>query len=376
MHITRRELLAGAAFAGAARGAKAAPTAPVAIARSRSYENLEATLARMFDQIGGIGPLVKNKTVAIKPNLTGNPQRFPVDPALPYRTEPATLLAVARLVARAGARRIRIIESFFPARQEMELWARYGIDIPAVNSVGCKVEWENVQNLGRAKRYVRLQVPWGGYVFPAFELNHSFADCDTFVSISKLKHHWIAGVTMALKNSFGNTPCSLYGSDAGESGNEDPLQERGAVCHSGKRRPPQGVPQEIEPDSPREPGYRVPRIVVDLVGARPVDLSIVDGVESIRGGEGVWNPGVSAIRPGLLLAGRNPVTVDAVCTAVMGYNPRALRGTDPFLRGDNAMLLAEQAGIGTADLARIEVVGLAIRDALHPYGPGAIGKRV
>lgn len=376
-HITRREMLAGAAFAGAALGAaRPAPTAPVAIARCRGYEDLEATLARLFDQIGGIAPLVKNKTVAIKPNLTGNPQRFPPDPALPYRTEPSTVLAAAHLIALAGARRIRIIESFFPARQDMELWARYGLQIQAINNVGCKVEWENVQNLGRAKRYTRLKVPWGGYVFPAFDLNHSFADCDTFVSISKLKHHWIAGVTMALKNSFGNTPCSLYGSDAGESGNEDPRQERGAVCHNGKRSPPGGVPQEVNPDSPREAGYRVPRIVVDLVGARPVDLSIVDGVESIRGGEGEWNPGVSLIRPGLLLAGRNPVCVDTVCTAVMGYDPRAGRGTDPFLRGDNTMLLAEQAGIGTADLARIEVVGLPIREALHKYGPGAVGRQL
>jgi hypothetical protein len=42
----------------------------------------------------------------------------------------------------------------------------------------------------------------------------------------------------------------------------------------------------LHPDSPRDPGYRIPRIVADLVRARPIDLAIVDGVESIRGGEG------------------------------------------------------------------------------------------
>ncbi|HWQ53571.1 MAG TPA: DUF362 domain-containing protein [Bryobacteraceae bacterium] len=376
--ISRRQLLTGTAAAAMAAGAaKTAPASTVAIARCRSYaDNLEATLARMFDQIGGLGPLVKNKTVAFKLNLTGNPGRYPVDPALPYRTNPATVLAAAHLMARAGARRIRIIESFFPAGQDMSLWARYQLDIPAINNVGCKVEWENVQNRGQGKQYVRMRVPWGGYVFPAYELNHSFADCDTFVSMSKLKHHWVAGVTMALKNSFGNTPCSLYGGDAGPSGNEDPKRERGAVCHDGASTPPAGVPQELKPDSPRDQGYRVPRIVVDLVGARPIDLSIVDGVESVRGGEGVWNPGISLIKPGLLLAGRNPVCVDAVSTAVMGHDPRADRGTDPFLRGDNCMKLAEAVGIGTADLARIEVAGLSIKAALFKYGPGAIGKRV
>jgi len=371
--LTRRELFA----ATAAAQVRPAPASTVAIARCRGYsEDLTAIFGRMFDQIGGIGPLVRNKTVAVKLNLTGQPVRFPVDPKLPYRTQPDTVLAVATLLARAGARRIRLIETFFPAGQDMSLWARYQLNIQAINNVGCKVEWENAQNLGQGKDYARLRVPWGGYVYPAYHLNHSFVDCDTFVSMSKLKHHWIAGVTMALKNNFGITPCSLYGSDCGPDGNENPRQERGSVCHAGSTTPPTGVAQEVNPQSPRDAGYRVPRIVADLCGARPIDLSIVDGVESIRGGEGVWNPGVSYIKADVLLAGKNPVCVDAVATAVMGHDPRADRGTVPFLRGDNTLKLAEAAGLGTTDLARIEVAGLSIKEARYDYGPGPTGKRL
>jgi uncharacterized protein (DUF362 family) len=117
-------------------------------------------------------------------------------------------------------------------------------------------------------------------------------------------------------------------------------------------------------------------MVAELVAARPIDLAIVDGVETIRGGEGEWNPGVQPIRPGLVLAGRNPVCVDAVSTAVMGHNPRAVRGAAPFLRGDNAMLLAESLGIGTADLNHIEVAGLSIAQARHPFGPGPVGHKI
>jgi uncharacterized protein (DUF362 family) len=223
---------------------------------------------------------------------------------------------------------------------------------------------------------VNVKVPGGGYVFPAYELNHSWVDCDVFVSMSKLKNHWIAGITMTAKNNFGITPCSLYGGDCGESGNEDPKQERGQVCHSGTRTPPKGVPQELNASSPRDPGYRVPRIVADLVACRPVDLSIVDGVESIRGGEGAWNAGVQIIKPGLLLAGRNTVCVDAVCAAVMGYDPRADRGTKPFLRGDNTLKLLEAKAIGTTDLTKIEVAGLSIRQALYDFGPGPTGQKI
>jgi uncharacterized protein (DUF362 family) len=85
---------------------------------------------------------------------------------------------------------------------------------------------------------------------------------------------------------------------------------------------------------------------------------------------------VSIIKPGLLLAGRNPVCVDAVSMAVMGYDPRAVRGQNPLLRGDNTLTLAEAKGIGTTDLNRIEVVGVPVREALFEYGPGAIGKTV
>jgi hypothetical protein len=53
----------------------------------------------------------------------------------------------------------------------------------------------------------------------------------------------------------------------------------------------------------------------------------------------------------------------------MGYkDPRAARGTKPFHFCDNHLLLAEQAGIGTADLSQIEVRGLSLEKARYPYG--------
>jgi hypothetical protein len=73
------------------------------------------------------------------------------------------------------------------------------------------------------------------------------------------------------------------------------------------------------------------------------------------------------VQPGVLIAGTNPVTTDAVATAVMGYDPRAGRGTSPFQKCDNTLLLAERHGIGTTDLTRIEVVGIPIAQALYRY---------
>ena len=67
-----------------------------------------------------------------------------------------------------------------------------------------------------------------------------------------------------------------------------------------------------------------------------------------------------AVRAGVLIAGTNCVTTDAVCTALMGFDPMADRGTAPFEHCDSTLRLAEQRGIGTRDLSRIEVLGLPI----------------
>ena len=380
--LSRRDLLTTGATAAAAlavpklaRSSTPAPASSVAIVRCRDYANFQPQLSSAFSQIGGIEKLVRGKTVAIKLNLTGNPARFPLTPNLPYRTDGNTVGNVVALFAKAGAKRIRIIESFFPASQDLGLWARYGIDVNAINNLGTQVEWENVQNLGKYKQYVRLKVPSGGYMYPAYYLNKAFTECDTYVSFAKLKNHWIAGVTMSMKNNFGNTPCSLYGSDCGASGNEHPTQERGAVLHEGTTKAPSGVDAELHPDSPRDPGYRVPRIVADQVGIRPVDLAIIDGVETVRGGEGPWLPGgVEKMTPGVIIVGRNPVCTDAVGMAVMSYDPRSDRGSGPFVRGNNTLKLAEAVGVGTTDLSRIEVVGLPINQAKIDFGPGAVGK--
>jgi hypothetical protein len=70
----------------------------------------------------------------------------------------------------------------------------------------------------------------------------------------------------------------------------------------------------------------------------------------------------------VLIAGLNPVSTDAVGTAVMGYaNPKVTRGTKPFHFCDNHLLLAEHAGLGTADLAQIDVRGLALEKAKYAY---------
>jgi uncharacterized protein (DUF362 family) len=107
--------------------------------------------------------------------------------------------------------------------------------------------------------------------------------------------------------------------------------------------------------------------VADLVAARPIDLAIVEAVRSMAGGEGPWVKPSRAIRPGVLVAGTNCVATDAVCMAVMGYDPMAVRGTPPFEKCDSTLQLAEALGVGPRDLRRIELAGTPLREALFHY---------
>src|SRR5579872_6993721 len=369
--MTRRELMktiAAAPLAGRLIMAEKTPAMPVSVASCPSYDgDLTGTLATMFDQLGGLGRVVKNKTVTIKVNLTGSPGlKFRGKPlGLTHYTHPKMAAATAYLLERSGARRVRFVESAWATAGPLEEYLLdSGWSLHTLFSASKIVEFENTNALGKGKRYSRFQVPGGGYIYPAYDLNHAFEDTDVFMSMAKLKNHETCGVTLSLKNCFGNSPASIYGDDAKEDEpNESPTKGRGVIFHAGKRGPAKSAPQEIDATTSRHPGYRVPRIVADLVAARPVDITLIDGIESVRGGEGPWIKGISIVQPGVLIAGTNPVTTDAVATAVMGYDPQATKGSKPFVTCDNTLLLAEGHGIGTTDLKRIEVRGVPIAQA-------------
>lgn len=353
--------------------AAAAPTAPVSIARCATYDTagLLAAMQKMFDQIGGLRRLVAGKTVGIKVNLTGAPESLVNDQPVgdTHYTHPQVIAATVHLIGKAGARRIRVLESPMSTVGPVEEYiARAHWQPRDILGAAANVEFENTSFLGRGKTYSRLVVPNGGLLFPAWDVNHSYEDCDVYVSLAKMKEHNTAGITLSMKNSFGILPASIYSSGAGKDAPDENPQGSRQSIHTGAQPPARTAPAERDPASPREAGYRVPRATVDLVAARPIDLAIVEGVRTMTGGEGPWvREAKTVVNPGVIVAGRNPVTTDAVCMAVMNFDPMADRGTPPFETCDSTLRLAEEAGIGTRDLKRIEVVGSRIEQVRFDF---------
>jgi uncharacterized protein (DUF362 family) len=344
--------------------------AKVAIVSCTSYGAEVATaLGKCFDLLGGLGPLVRNKTVTVKLNLTNGSFAPFLDrpPGETFITHPATAHALCAVLFAAGASRVRFVESM-PRRAELASSLAMGDwDLKALDGLG-KVEFENTRNLGAGRKYSHLRVPTDGYMFSAFDLNHAYEDTDVMISLAKLKHHLTTGVTLSMKNMFGITPNSLYGTEAGS---EDATAGRQCL-HTSKDFEKIALPGLKPGNTSADPTWRVPRIIADICAARPVHLAIIDGITAMSGGEGPWCAEAGPLKPtkpGVLIVGLNPVSTDAVGTAVMGYkNPRAVRGVKPFGFCDNHLLLAEQAGVGIADLAQIDLRGVPLEKAQYPYG--------
>src|SRR5258708_5947204 len=272
---------------GAESAAKSFTDAKVAIASCKTYgpQEIHAAYGQCFDLLGGVGSLVKGKTVTIKINLTGTDftpfLNRPVGET--YMTHEATAAALAAALFKAGAKRLVFVEST-QSRASLEGTLELaGWDVKALNTLG-DVQYENTRNLGSGKSYAHINVPTGGLMFSSFDVNHRYADTDVMVSLCKLKNHITAGVTLSMKNMFGITPNSLYGDNAGD---EEATAGRGPLHNPNDRIKLPAINQAV---TSNEATWRVPRIIVDEIAARPLPLCVIDGITSMSGGEGPLVP--------------------------------------------------------------------------------------
>jgi uncharacterized protein (DUF362 family) len=360
----------------------------VAIVRCTAYDAQAQhdALAQSFDLLGGIDSLVKGKVVTIKPNLTGSPGKggwasglFGHTAGETYITHGATALALTSLLLKAGAKKVRIVESPLSLLDFGDVLVAARWDVTALQALG-SVELEATRNLGNGTKYAQLNVPGGGLMYDYFLVNHSYEETDVFISLAKMKEHDVTGVTLSMKNLFGITPNAVYGQDATANG-EDAVGAR-MVMHDRSLDINLALPGEKSGFDKQNARFRMPRIVRDLAAARPIHLAIIEAVTTERGGEGPWEDPIRYTTPGLFIVGRNPVSTDAVAVATMGYpDPLAEGGTAPFivptvaftdagLSGcDNHILMAHQAGLGTGDLSQIDVRGLTLAQAIQ-YAAG------
>lgn len=122
------------------------------------------------------------------------------------------------------------------------------------------------------------------------------------ISVPKLKVHRLATVTLGIKNMMGT------------------LASKGSM-HNG----------------------RLHANIADLASLLKPSLTVIDGIIAGEGHETSGNP----VKMDLVIAGIDPVAVDAVGAAVMGIPPTEVKH----------LVLAEKKGLGTCRLENIEIIG-------------------
>jgi len=140
----------------------------------------------------------------------------------------------------------------------------------------------------------------------------------TIISVPKLKPHRMAGVTLSLKNMIGA------------------VTPKGSIHN------------------------RLSQKIVDLVSIVKPSVAIIDGIIAGEGHETSGNP----IEMNLVIAGTDPVAVDAVGAAVMSIPPRNVKH----------LSLAEEAGLGTSRLERIEILGEPIERVKRKFKKSLLSK--
>jgi uncharacterized protein (DUF362 family) len=320
------------------------PKPKVAIASTRDYDRkaIYAQVRDLLDGIGGLGDVVgSGDRVAIKTNLTGGISAKPLPGIAPidsYITHPEVVRALGELLRDAGASRIMIVEAVY----EWASYTEWGYEEIAEDIGALLIDLNDTIPY---RDFAQTPVGENAYIYGDFTFNHILEEVDAFVSVSKLKNHWWAGVTHTMKNLFGLVPARFYRLSE-EHNYRSAFHGEGEIATT-----------------------RIPRVIMDLNRARPIHLGLIDGIKTAQSGEGPWIESMSAIEPGILIAGKDVVATDAVATATMGYDPTAERPTPPFIRGDNHLNLAYELGLGTNRLEEIEVVGLAIDDVKTGFEP-------
>lgn len=268
-NLNRREWIAGAgavALAGCARSP--VQLAPVSILRAAAYSEELYDLVRRI--ISEHRLEVRGKRVVLKPNLVE------FDEGRVINTHPKLVHAALEAFRAAGAADVRIAEGPGHRRVTLDLanGAGYFSTVPRFESLFTDLNLDEV---------TRVELRRPNSKLTSLYLANTVLGCDLLVSMPKMKtHHW-AGATLSMKNLFGTVPGGVYG------------WPKNVLHWAG-----------------------INECIADLHAVFPRAFSIVDGIVGMEGNGPIQGTPRAA---GVVVAGADPVAVDATCCRIMQIDP-------------------------------------------------------
>jgi uncharacterized protein (DUF362 family) len=291
--LTRREVLslaAGAAVLAGCGTKERRPVVParVAILRAPAYDqSVYDTMRRLLR--GQVGD-VRGRHIVLKPNLVE------FEPLSGINTNPLLVHAAYEAFREMGAATVRIAEGPGHRRNTLDLAdaAGYFKIIPGFEDIFVDLNVDEVTRVRPARQFSRMKKLY---------LPNTALGADLLVSMAKMKtHHWV-GATLSMKNLFGVVPGGIYG------------WPKNVLHWAG-----------------------IQECIADLHMAFPRQLAIVDGIVGMEGNGPIQGVPKHA---GVLVAGRDPVAVDATCCRIMRIDPLKI-GYLQLVSGSSGARLAER----------------------------------
>jgi predicted dehydrogenase len=270
------------------------------VAVLRAGEDIEKTVQRSVNVLGGL-TIKRDDFVVVKPNVC-----YPKNIENMIITDLKVLEAVLNLV-RARTKNVLVVESdSFSGTAEMRMRKTGAIDVVRK----CDVDFLNLSRDDVEEHKVGkfiLQIP------------KTVLKADFLINVPKLKTHMYMYISVTMKNLFGLL-----------------ANEKKSELHK-----------------------NLPEVLVYLNRVIRQDLIVVDG---IVGMEGLGPINGRPVKLGLILSGLNPITVDAVCCHIMGFNPYAV---EPLWK-------AYRQGKGEINIDKIKILGEKIQDVKTRFNHPAV----
>jgi uncharacterized protein (DUF362 family) len=282
----------------------------VSIARVEG-DHVEDAVRRSIELAGGLGAIISTgSTVLLKPNVVS-----PSPSGSGKITDARVTEAVAKVVLESKPARIVIGEGSsvgydFPGRKD----SMHCLEVSGTADVARRLGLDLVDLNRDEQVQVRAE---NAFVMEAFAVARAAWEADVIIDLPVIKTHVRTGITCGLKNMKGVLPGDW------------------------KKRTHQ---------------LGLDRGIVDLNRAIKPHFTVVDAIVGMAG-TGQYPEDCMPL--GCIVAGADVVAVDAVCATIAGFDVEQILHVQ----------LAAQAGLGVADLARIEVRGEAIADVARRFTP-------
>jgi uncharacterized protein (DUF362 family) len=241
-----------------------------------------------LEALGGIDRLVKpNDVVIVKPNIAWD--RTPEQAAT---TNPLVVASVVALCKKAGAKTVKVFDR--TCNDARRSYDSSGI-AKSAEEAGASVSYV------LDRRFHQIQIP-KGVSMREWNIYEDAATADVLINIPIAKHHGNSRLTLGFKN--------MMGIAGGNRGTWHP---------------------------------EIHQRLADFATVTAVDLTIVDAYRILTAHGPASGTAADVRKEGLLVAGIDPVAVDAYCTTIFGLQPQEV-GFVPR---------AHEHGLGEMDLQKI-----------------------